>query len=123
MQVNTAAPVSQMGSVNGAGQTLASLVRALGPATGGESTNLTVRSLSFDRRGLSCGKLLSLVVLGVLNAARRPTCQLLCCFPGAAWGASLSLGPPAGQFLPFAAVAAAFLATQLLYRQVAIPGV
>ncbi len=34
-QVNAAAPVVQMGSVNGAGQTLASLVRFLGPASGG----------------------------------------------------------------------------------------
>jgi len=42
---------------------------------------------------------------------------------GAAWGASLGLGPPAGQFLPFAAVAAALVATQLLYRCVDLPGV
>ncbi|KAK9846301.1 hypothetical protein WJX81_001226 [Elliptochloris bilobata] len=74
--VNTAAPADQLGSVNGAGQALASLVRALGPASG-----------------------------------------------GASWAASISLGPPIGQFLPFLSVAAAMLATQLLYRRVALHGV
>ena len=33
--MNTAAPREQIGAVNGAGQTLASLVRAIGPALGG----------------------------------------------------------------------------------------
>lgn len=45
------------------------------------------------------------------------------CGAGASWGASVSLGPPLGQFLPFLAVAAAMLATQVLYRFVALPGV
>ena len=35
VQVNTAAPREHIGAINGAGQTLASLVRAIGPALGG----------------------------------------------------------------------------------------
>jgi hypothetical protein len=92
-----------MGSVNGAGQTLASLVRALGPASGGAPVR---------RPPLLAG------ARPLRRSPLRPLARA-----GAAWGASLGLGPPAGQFLPFAAVAAALVATQLLYRRVDLPGV